>query len=572
MSFITEVQNLSKRLSMGLGDLITGRFDVMPDPDPRILGAATLASPYASIYPSEFSAYLEACRTPQGRIKEMEYYDFLETEIPDCRRGLEAFVAMTTTGNLAGGGTTTFNIRPLNTDKKYPKELLERLSSREMLIRSQSPLIMKGMIKYGTYTPQLVIDQLTDGRLGVSRLKHLPPGTIFRNVAKDGSFSSDKFWVQVIDGKVVGSDEMWTGMGAKTGIPQWELANFSVWTNIVNATRTLLYGTSILQPFGAIALKVQGMLDAVVVARLSRAAARYKVKIDVSDFFRTGNINEAGAMRRVKAFQRAMTRSKSMISSGGPTDSYQKAPVPDGDFFIPAGKDLEWDVDMIQGDMNLGNIKDIEMMFRVYFGALGVPPEYVGHERSQGGRSVLSQIDIHFARTVRSLQLFASAGFEHLVEVDMLVGGWDPREYPIEVVPPRIGARDDLLHAQIMALRAGVVATLAAAGMDLTVNPQWILETFLSMREDLEGLAKDDIDKIFKDLEKSVDGKAAAPTGSRAEKIKEAIASMDQAARASLEMLLGFPQRNGFHYQTQPTPDELAEQTAEIIASNGRFH
>lgn len=552
---------LTRNLSVRMGDIIASRPDSMPDPSPVLTGMQA----EGGIFGGSFDAWLQACRAPHERVREMKYYDYLEREIPDVRKALDAYATMAVTGNLAGGGRSTYTIKMLDQTREYPAELKARLKRLEVLISSNAYSTTRTMVKYGSYMPEVVPERMTVGGLGVGRMRPIPPGTIFRNVGKKGESEPARYWYQAIDGRLITPG----GAGAVSppaapmtdgrqpgGIPQWRLPHFAVWSNVVNATETLIYGTSILQPVGAIALKVHASLDAITVARLSRAAMRYIWKFDVSDI----KSDQAAIQRRGRQWQRMASRSANMLDSGA-SDTYQKAPVPDQDFFLPAANGLAYDLDKLDGDTNLARVGDVDLLCRFYFGALGVPPEYLGHERSQGGRSNLSQVDIQFARTVRHIQLYGAAGYEQVVWVDMILGGYDPYEWPIAVVPPPIGARDDLLQAQIRALQATVIASLRAAGMQLELNPRWVLQTFMQLDEEIESLPPEVLDKIFAKMPEAT---LAAPSDPK--KAREMLmAAMDPTQmlmiRENIRLLAAdhIPMTELHRYQ-QPTPQEIGAQ------------
>lgn len=549
------IMQANKQFTSRLGDIVAGRQDILIEPNPRL---HAMPSGMAG-GPSVLQGFFSGIRTPAKRLAELEYYDYLETEIPDVRKALDTFTTMAVTGNLAGGGTSTYEVKP-DGDQEYPDELMERLASSQRLILNNAGICIRNMAKYGSYMPELIVERKANGRKTIGKLKPIPPGTIYRNISRDGRSDPQKYWVQVIDGKVVGAqDQYQSGEMSSVGIPQWLLPHFAMWTNVVSATNTLLYGTSLLQPFGAIGLKVHASIDSMVVARLSRAAMRYAWKIDVSDI---KNDQEA-IRRRVKSWQQQVARSTSLLNSATNVDSYQRASVPDSDFFIPSADGLSWGLDTIAGDANLPNVRDVELLVRFYFGALGVPPEYLGHERSQGGRSSLTQIDIHFARTVRHIQLFAVPAFEHIVYADMILGGWDPREWPIKVTPPQIGARDDLLQAQIRALQSAVIANLVAAGMDPTIDPAWVFKIFMHFDNELNELEKKQIEKLFGTRLSEAKKSSSVPTPDQQRRIYEVmqqnVGDLMAVVRENIRLLLlnNDPTAGHIYDTNQPTPGEI---------------
>ena len=558
---------LTAPIRRNLGDIIGARPDVTPATTPRV---GSLGGNGVGLSPNQLQQFFHATRPPTDRVREMRYYDYLETEISDCRRALDAFATMAVTGNLAGGGDGTYHIQMVGDEEDYPDPLRKRLEWLETMISVHAYYVTRTMCKYGSFMPEIQIGRKPDGRLGVCGLRPIPPGTIFRNVGNDGAVDPARYWVQMIEGVVQGpgsaqQDRDSSGL-YRSGIPQWRLPHFSLWSNVVTATETMLYGTSLLQPFGAIGLKVQATLDAAVVARLSRAAMRYIWHVDVTDI----KDDQAAIQRRVKSWQTMVQRSEDLLNGATNTDSYQRTPVPDSDIFVPSAKSLSYDVGTLDGDSNLSRVGDIDLLVRFYFGALGLPPEYVGHERSQGGRSNLSQIDINFARMVRHIQMFGGSGWEHIIWVDMMLAGYDPREFPVRVVPPPIGARDDLLQAQIRVLQTQVIANLATAGLDITVKPRWVLETFLNMDEELNDLSPDEISALFKAMpEQSQNDPPATPD--QQHKIWQRMMGMEGDLMDSLRMSFRAMAANSTGHlgpapynRDQPTPEMLASQLPNV--------
>lgn len=479
-----------------LPEMLAGMPSIEPDPSPRV--SVVPPDPNISLW-GTYGSWMNGLRAPAERVNEMKWYDYLESEIHDVSSALTAYATMAVTGNLTGGGNNTFAIKTKEPD--VPDALARRLRRLEKMIGVHAFACVRSMCKFGSYIPEQIIGEV-DGGLGVTNIKHVPPGTMFRVIQPDGSSNKEQYWQQVIDGTVLSGGPQ----QKPVYIEQWRMLHFALWTNVVNATQTLLYGTSVLRSFGAIGLKVHACMDSLVVARLSRAAMRYVYKVDVSDIRET---HEA-ILNRLRTWQQLMTRRGSIIDGTGRTDSFKKAAIPDSDFFIPAGTGLSYDLDKIDGDTNLARVNDLMLLKADYFGALGVPPEYLGHERAQGGRSNLSQLDIQFARVVRFVQLFAAAAFERMVWTDLILGGFNPEKLEVSVKPPNIGARDDLLQAQIRALQSTVLANLRNAGMDFKVNPQWILQTFMLMDEELTHLDKTELAKIFVDPEPAAADPAAS--------------------------------------------------------------
>lgn len=498
--------------------------------------------PPGAIAGGAFDTFLRFVERPDDRVAEMDYYDRLTDELPDAGKALSAFATMACTGTLTGQSRGTYTFRfPEDT----PQELRDWMEPLQRLIRSHAYTITMGYCKFGSYPIEIVPGRIGD-KLGVVGLNHIPPGTMFRNTNREAG--PESYWLQM---KHAGS------MSEMIKLPQWRIAHFAVWSQVVTARKRLLYGTSIMRPVGRIGLQLLAMTDAMVVARLTRAAMRYVFQFDVSDIARSTD----EIIKRIDEYARHFETERT-YSVDGAFDSYKRPNIPDENFYLPGGKDLGFDLKTLEGDRNVSNIKDIEMLVRFYFGALGVPPEYLGHGRGDtGGRSSLSQIDINFARNARHLQLFGAAGFDHIVLVHMLLGGFDPERYPIETVPPTIGARDDLLQAQVRMLQSQILANLQAAGMDLTLDPRWVLRTFLNMEEELAGLADDLISKMFKDPEPAEPSSVTRPGRGSEEwrKISQGTGEFINNIRSLIAMGEGDDSAGPLYGRDQPTVHDVRQ-------------
>jgi hypothetical protein len=464
---------IAKAMADRLNSLMSGRLAATPEP--QVPATTPSRNPTGHLFDQGvIDAYKTMLSRPGERRAEMRFYDYLENELVDVPKALDAWATMACTGTLTGATQGSFTVR---LPEDAPESVRAWMRMYEEVMRIEAPSLVRGMAKYGSYPAEAVLG-MRDGRMAVVDYQHIPPATMFRNL--DGG--DRKYWVQK-------ANEL-----PAVDLERWRVPHFAIWSNVVNAEYTQIYGRSMLQPVGRIGLQLSSCEDALVVARLSRAAMRYLITVDVSDI----NDSEERIKERVRMGEALFSRQRQLFR-GGALDSFQRAPVPDGDFVMPAGKNLAYGVDTLEGDANLGNIKDMEFLLKRYFAALGVPPAYLGQGQDQGGRSSLSQVDIHFARSSRILQLYAAAAFLHGAYAHMILGGFDPDLYPPEIVPPSIGARDELLHAQVRMLQSQVVANLVSAGLSPKDNPRWVLQTLMDMGPELEGLSEQELNSLFKE-------------------------------------------------------------------------
>lgn len=465
----TAISKVADRL---LG-IMNGRMAATPEPLPPQVPSRPNDRGVSGMEFGILDAYYAVMQRPGERLAEMRQYDYLENEAPDVSKALDAYATMACTGTLTGATEGSFTVE---LDEDAPEALRQWVKLFEDVMQAEAYGIIRGMAKYGSYPCEVLLGQI-DGRIGVVDFQHLPPGTMFRDI----SGGAERYWVQKLEG---------SGSAAR-GLPRWRIPHFAIWTNVVSAENTLIYGRSMLQPVARLAMQLQACEDALVVGRLTRAALRHVFSIDVSDV----STDEKRIEQRIKMAERLFSRKRQRTNSGN--DSYQRPDVPDGDYYMPKGKNLAYDVKSLEGDTNLSNIKDLEFILKRYFGALGVPPAYLGQSET-GGRSNLTQVDIHFARSARYLQLFACGAFLHALAVHMIVGGYDPELYTPRIIPPSIGARDELVHAQVRMLQSQIVTNLVTAGMDITAAPKWVLQTLMNMGPELDGLDDAELSKLFR--------------------------------------------------------------------------
>lgn len=459
--------------------------------------------------------YYAWMHSPADRLKEMQFYDRLEREIPEVEKALNAYATMATTGTLSGLNRGTFSIR---VPDNAPPELKARMTRLQELLRPHVFTIARGMCQYGSYPVWLRMGDIhggpADGGYGITEIVHLPPGTMMRNTKSKDQNHLD-YWVQMVNGKI------------EATLSKWQTPHFALWQKPVDATETLVYGRSALKPAGRIGLQMTAMQDSLIMGRLTRAIQKLVVKIDCADLKNDPDRDQKILTRMAK--WRAAFGRKTQLLSNGNADSYEKPPIPDEKYYIPSGDGINFDVTALANDANITSIDDVKYTKESFAGAVGVPLEYMGHSGDRGGRSVLSQVDINFARSARYVQLYTAAGIQHIVWVEMIAGGFSPQKYPCEVIPPTIGARDDLLQAQVRMLQAQVLKNLVDAGFDAKVDPKWVMMNMLNMDDELANLKEDVIAKMFKDpptvtvaAEKQAAGKTAAKESVSAEMLEAA--------------------------------------------------
>jgi hypothetical protein len=194
----------------------------------------------------------------------------------------------------------------------------------------------------------------------------------------------------------------------------------------------------------------------------------------------TGKMSIPAAMKEI---QTLMTQSKKrrFIDHTGRVKVENKPLHDETDLIIPL-REGKGDVKVLQGNQNLGRIDDVKYFLSKLFAALTIPKAYLGYDEGMAGR-VITQLDIQFARSVRRIQWFLSQGIRHIMDVQLMLAGIDPRNVEYDIIFPLVGAEDELQRWQIQQLRLGVAKALKLE-LDYPIPDNWILQYIVGMDRD----------------------------------------------------------------------------------------
>ena len=139
--------------------------------------------------------------------------------------------------------------------------------------------------------------------------------------------------------------------------------------------------------------------DSMILARLSRAWMRYAFNID------TSGLSPEESWEYVQKYMEQVKRKEVVDRDTGRVNVYDSPPLPDEDIGIPVREGgSKQGVQVLTGDTNIGNIKDVEYFQSKFFMVTSVPKAYAGLEEGVRSKATLGQIDVQFARQVRRRQ------------------------------------------------------------------------------------------------------------------------------------------------------------------------
>ena len=224
---------------------------------------------------------------------------------------------------------------------------------------------------------------------------------------------------------------------------------------------TTRYGVSSVEPARRIFKQLQMVEQSLIIARLHRSQQRYIYKIKTGE---ASTPKEAAAIMQQMA--QTLTQDEGLVL--GQEWDFQYQPVGNSmDIFLPVFGD-RGDVEIITlgGDINVRGIKDVEMLRKIYHGALKVPAAYLGFESdlpSSLGEGALYRLSIRYARTVKRVQRAVIQGLTRLAQIHLAYKGLspDPKHFDIEMDIVSTAEEEERKNALGSALTVGRdIATL----------------------------------------------------------------------------------------------------------------
>jgi hypothetical protein len=374
-------------------------------------------------------------------------YDEMDQECPEFSSAMDVYADNATRGESEDRPSVQLvcdDARAL----KVMTETRDRLDMEEILWP-----MARDIAKYGERAEEVVADD----KMRVVRLKPLPTERIVPNMDKYGRLDNPAYQQMSDTGKVLAEFQEWQML---------YLANLK--------SRGHRFGTS----FGYAAAKpfkqLRLMEEAMVVGRLTRANNRLLYKIDT-----TGLVGPEAEAHVEKV--RVNRKKRRTVSRSGRMDLDHNPLSVEEDIYIATTKESGADVKTLQGDFNVGQLRDIEYTQQKIFTALKVPKAYLTQEENTRARAVMSSQDIQFARSVRRLQKLIVGGLRQVFDLALLLDGMDPKKVKYEVRLPVISIIDELRHWQTEQLKM-----LVAQMMKQTFWPDdaWIFRDLMGYDEE----------------------------------------------------------------------------------------
>jgi hypothetical protein len=469
--------------------------------------------------------YSDSMQNPSSRKTKYQLYKFLDDNLAEASTALNVYSDTMVSGTV--GGEENYQVYvDKGTKNKDEIERVVKAFEKRTGIKDDVWDMSRDTIRDGDCFEEVVIEQNAD-EVYIAKLKDLPVDEMFANVDEKGTPRDPEVpYYQV--------PTSWGTTEKRVPFEWWRCVHFRVGRRVYGVDRSIFANAS-----KRIGRQLVMIDDALVIARLSRAAMRYVFMIDVA------GIPPDERFEYVQKFMNKIKTKEIVDRSKGRINILDAPWAPDDDIGIPTEPGINQDIKALSGDTNLGQIVDVHYFRDKFFGVLTIPKAYASIEEGTRSKATLTQLDVQFARQVRRKQAAMLPGLKKLYEIEFILHGIDPNSFEWDIEFPELATSDELAKWGIVQLKVGIARTLV---MEIgCVNTDWVLYEVMGFDEEQVkkyGITSADLTQ----QQKQQDQDAAA-----------AQAQADAAAAAAAQQQPGQPGQPQPPVVAQPVP--LKQQT-----------
>lgn len=231
------------------------------------------------------------------------------------------------------------------------------------------------------------------------------------------------------------------------------------------------YGTGLLDAAWPLYKRLKMATDQMVQYRMHMMPTRHAMFID------TGNKSPFEAAEEVNMFKMLLRNAMVVDPIQSRLDSRFNPPAMDSMLFFPKRKDETTSIEPMQGDKDIPDVYDMDLLWKQLFMQARVPKAYLGWEENTGiaQASLVSQ-DIRFARMIRTLRKPIVEGVLKLGHLHLAFKGINPSQYKIEVEMSKISALEEELNAATIERQADIANTLVGLCQSLEIPNRDIMD------------------------------------------------------------------------------------------------
>ncbi len=383
--------------------------------------ATTTAGVMDATFSRMFSDFFQISSERMAVYDDMEQ---MEVRMSEIGVGLDTLAECATIS--PDGSQVNFRIEYEAEPDERAKEVIDQVVEDSQL-RQKSLAIAREVLLYGDKFLQVVVDR----DLRVRRVMSMPVKSMHRNEDERGLLK---------DGPGEWAFEQ---RQEKTNLP---IAGFYPWQIVhVRWARKgeSKYGRPLLYSSRSDFKKLQAMEEALTVNWLTRAFARLLFMLDV-----TGK-SEKEAQEVIKRFRDNLTKRK--MQSGALEDEPLSV-IRDifmGTGYTPDGKPLLQDVRVLDtSNAGFANLAPVEYYRSKVLMGVRVPRSYLGLEQDVNAKATLEQEEQQMARLLRWVQMLLSEAYTQVIDLGLLLAGFDPKEVAYRIVWPNPSRTDERVESE----------------------------------------------------------------------------------------------------------------------------
>ena len=449
-------------------------------------------------------------RTDQNLLARFVDYEHMD-QYPELASVLDIWADDATQPDIQDGRSVE-----IEADDEQVSKLLEECFYGNLEIEEHLWPMTRGLVKMGNeYNELLVTDR------GVIGLEYLSPAATRRVESRDEGLlgfyydttgqvqiSPEEFKALLSSGKDTYEDT--------TIYDDWQVLHM----RLQSVNRGSKYGYSVLEPARWIWKHLVMLEDASMAHFLTRSPGRLAIYVD------TGQRPPREAFRYLNEVKKGFSKRKFLNSQTGNVDLRFNPLSPDENIFIPISRETERTRIDTLAQPTWESMEIVEYFLKKMYSALKVPRQYLGGDADKGG-SILSNVDVQFARSVLRVQREVRRGLRHIARVHLSALEIDPASVYHEIYLTVPSGVYELAQLEVANARADF-----ASRMREFVSLEWVLK-------EVFGHTDDDVEKIKQQRGAEVQAEKAAlgESGYLAKLLKEESRDHSRLTKKDLKTL-----------------------------------
>ena len=395
--------------------------------------------------------YLRTDQNYLARLVDCEHMD----QYPELASVLDIWADDATQPDIQDGRTVE-----IEADDEQVKKLLEECFYGNLEIDEHIWPMTRGLCKMGNELNELLVTNR-----GVIGLDYLSPAATRRIEDPDEGLLGFTFdptgqvKLEPAEFKALMEQGVDTYEGV-TLFDDWQVVHM----RLRSVNRGSHYGYSVLEPARWIWKRLVMLEDASMAHFLTRSPGRLAIYVD------TGQRPPREAFRYLNEVKKGFSKRKFLNTQTGNVDLRFNPLSPDENIYIPISREQDRTRIETLAQPTWETMEIVEYFLKKMYSALKVPRQYLGGDSDKGG-SILSNVDVQFARSVLRVQREIRRGLRHIARVHLSALEIDPASAYHEIYLTVPSGVYELAQLEVANARADF-----ASRMREFVSLEWVLK------------------------------------------------------------------------------------------------